>query len=71
MTIIVGQQIMCRVTYVESFEMFYVQLDIEKADLVEETIANFDVAKVSFNFFFLFIFVLKNNVFLIILQRVT
>lgn len=49
LTIIVGQQILCRVTYVESFEKFYIQLDLEKAKMVEEAIANFDAAKVSFH----------------------
>ena len=31
----------------ESFEKFYVQLDMDKAALVEEAIANFDTGKVS------------------------
>ncbi|XP_063363240.1 maternal protein tudor-like [Cydia amplana] len=43
LTIIVGQQIPCRVTHFESYEKFYVQLDLEKAELVESAIANFDV----------------------------
>ncbi|XP_061714858.1 maternal protein tudor-like isoform X2 [Cydia pomonella] len=43
LTIIVGQQIPCRVTHFESYEKFYVQLDLEKAELVENAIANFDV----------------------------
>ncbi|KAI8426044.1 hypothetical protein MSG28_005011 [Choristoneura fumiferana] len=38
------QLIPCRVTHVESFEKFYVQLDLEKATLVENAIANFDVS---------------------------
>ncbi|XP_063382332.1 maternal protein tudor-like [Cydia fagiglandana] len=42
LTIIVGQQIPCRVTHFESYEKFYVQLDLEKAELVENAIANFD-----------------------------
>lgn len=44
--IIVGQQIPCRVTHVESFEKFYVQLDLEKAALVETAIADYDSTKV-------------------------
>ncbi|XP_049706830.2 maternal protein tudor isoform X1 [Helicoverpa armigera] len=47
LTIIVGQQILCRVTHVESFEKFYVQLDMDKATLVEEAIANFDTSKLT------------------------
>ncbi|XP_052741702.1 maternal protein tudor isoform X2 [Bicyclus anynana] len=47
LTIIVGQQILCRVTYVESYEKFYVQLDLDKADLVESAIANFDFTKLT------------------------
>ncbi|KAG6446593.1 maternal protein tudor isoform X2 [Manduca sexta] len=47
LTIIVGQQILCRVTHVESFEKFFVQLDIDKAELVEKAIANFDVSKLA------------------------
>lgn len=47
LTIIVGQQILCRVTHVESFEKFYVQLDLDKATLVENALANFDAEKVS------------------------
>ncbi|CAF4926518.1 unnamed protein product [Pieris macdunnoughi] len=47
LTIIVGQQILCRVTHVESYEKFYVQLDLDKADLVESAIANFDVNKLT------------------------
>ncbi|XP_072947620.1 protein tudor [Epargyreus clarus] len=47
LTIIVGQQILCRVTHVESFEKFYVQLDLDKADLVESAIANIDSAMLT------------------------
>lgn len=47
LTIIVGQQILCRVTHIESYEKFFVQLDMDKAQLVEEAIANFDTTKVS------------------------
>ncbi|XP_039755732.1 maternal protein tudor-like isoform X2 [Pararge aegeria] len=47
LTIIVGQQILCRVTHVESYDKFFVQLDLEKADLVESAIANFDVTKLT------------------------
>ncbi|CAH2090850.1 unnamed protein product [Euphydryas editha] len=47
LTIIVGQQIVCRVTHVESFEKFFVQLDLDKADLVESAITNFDVTKLT------------------------
>lgn len=46
LTIIVGQQIMCRVTHVESFKKFFVQLDLDKADLVENAINSYDVEKV-------------------------
>ncbi|XP_068618170.1 maternal protein tudor-like isoform X2 [Battus philenor] len=47
LTIIVGQQILCRVTHVESFEKFYIQLDLDKAALVESAIANFDTKKLT------------------------
>ncbi|KPJ08016.1 Maternal protein tudor [Papilio machaon] len=47
LTIIIGQQILCRVTHVESLDKFYVQLDLDKADLVESAIANFDVNKLT------------------------
>ncbi|XP_026733663.1 maternal protein tudor-like isoform X2 [Trichoplusia ni] len=47
LTIIVGQQILCKVTHVESYEKFFVQLDLEKAALVEEAIANFDTNKLT------------------------
>ncbi|XP_047534824.1 maternal protein tudor-like isoform X1 [Vanessa atalanta] len=47
LTIIVGQQILCRVTHVESFDKFFVQLDLDKADLVESAIASFDEAKLT------------------------
>ncbi|CAK1544922.1 unnamed protein product [Leptosia nina] len=47
LTIIVGQQILCRVTHVESYEKFYVQLDLDKAELVESAIANFDISKLT------------------------
>ncbi|CAG9561418.1 unnamed protein product [Danaus chrysippus] len=45
LTIIVGQQMLCKVTFVESFEKFYVQLDLDKADLVESAIANYNISK--------------------------
>ncbi|XP_013172201.1 PREDICTED: maternal protein tudor-like isoform X2 [Papilio xuthus] len=47
LTIIIGQQILCRVTHVDSLDKFYVQLDLDKADLVENAIANFDVNKLT------------------------
>ncbi|XP_028158036.1 maternal protein tudor-like isoform X5 [Ostrinia furnacalis] len=47
LTIIVGQQILCRVTYVESINKFYVQLDLDKAALVENAIASFDTSKLT------------------------
>lgn len=47
LTIIVGQQILCRVTHVDSINKFYVQLDLDKATLVDNAIASFDTAKVS------------------------
>ncbi|XP_037971215.2 maternal protein tudor isoform X2 [Plutella xylostella] len=42
LSIIVGQQALCRVTHVESFDKFFIQLDLEKAKLVEKAIDNFD-----------------------------
>ncbi|XP_059059729.1 maternal protein tudor-like [Achroia grisella] len=45
LSIIVGQQILCKVTHVESFEKFYVQLDLDKAALVESAINNLDESK--------------------------
>ncbi|XP_032520783.2 maternal protein tudor-like isoform X1 [Danaus plexippus] len=45
LTIIVGQQMLCKVTFVESFQKFYVQLDLDKADLVESAIANYNISK--------------------------
>ncbi|KAL4702431.1 hypothetical protein ACJJTC_003056 [Scirpophaga incertulas] len=42
LTIIVGQQILCTVTHVESAEKFYIQLDVDKAAAVERAIENFD-----------------------------
>ncbi|CAG4962766.1 unnamed protein product [Colias eurytheme] len=47
LTIIVGQQILCRVTHIESYEKFYVQLDLDKADLVEKAITTFDASKLT------------------------
>ncbi|KAI5637876.1 tudor domain-containing protein [Phthorimaea operculella] len=47
LTIIVGQQILCKVTHVKSFEEFYVQLDLDKAALVESAIDNFDTGKLT------------------------
>ncbi|XP_026316953.1 maternal protein tudor-like isoform X3 [Hyposmocoma kahamanoa] len=47
LTIIVGQQILCKVTHVESYEKFYVQLDLDKAELVEKAIASFDTSKLT------------------------
>ncbi|KAM3966126.1 LOW QUALITY PROTEIN: tudor domain containing protein [Aphomia sociella] len=47
LTIIVGQQILCKVTHVESFNKFYVQLDLDKAALVENTMATFDSSKLT------------------------
>ncbi|CAH2039405.1 unnamed protein product, partial [Iphiclides podalirius] len=47
LTIIVGQQILCRVTHVESFEKFYIQLDLDKAALVESAVASFDAEKLT------------------------
>ncbi|CAK1585968.1 unnamed protein product [Parnassius mnemosyne] len=47
LTIIIGQQILCRVTHVESFEKFFIQLDLDKAALVESAIANFDTQKLT------------------------
>lgn len=52
LTIIVGQQMLCKVTFVESFQKFYVQLDLDKADLVESAIANYNISKVQSVFFF-------------------
>ncbi|KAL0822320.1 hypothetical protein ABMA28_004423 [Loxostege sticticalis] len=47
LTIIVGQQILCKVTHVDSINKFYVQLDLDKATLVESAIASFDTAKLT------------------------
>ncbi|XP_026762848.2 maternal protein tudor-like isoform X1 [Galleria mellonella] len=47
LTIIVGQQILCKVTHVESFEKFYVQLDLDKAALVENAIETFDTSQLT------------------------
>ncbi|XP_059053782.1 maternal protein tudor-like isoform X2 [Achroia grisella] len=47
LTIIVGQQILCKVTHVESFEKFYVQLDLDKAALVESAIDTFDKSQLT------------------------
>ncbi|CAG4946762.1 unnamed protein product [Parnassius apollo] len=47
LTIIIGQQILCRVTHVESFDKFFIQLDLDKASLVESAIANFDAQKLT------------------------
>ncbi|XP_050666481.1 tudor domain-containing 6-like isoform X3 [Leptidea sinapis] len=47
LTIIIGQQILCRVTHVESYDKFYVQLDLEKARLVERAIDEYDTAQLT------------------------
>ncbi|CAH2981454.1 unnamed protein product [Chilo suppressalis] len=47
LTIIVGQQILCRVTHVDSMNKFFVQLDLDKATLVENAIASFDSSKLT------------------------
>lgn len=42
LTVVVGQEIVCRVTHVESYEKFFIQLDVMKADLVKSTLADYD-----------------------------
>ncbi|XP_063547585.1 uncharacterized protein LOC134755037 [Cydia strobilella] len=43
LAVIEGQLLPCRVTHFESCEKFHVQLDMDKASLVENAIANYDV----------------------------